>query len=92
VAEGTKSVWAQYSLLCMQRDKIMAALKEKGVPTAIYYPIPLHLQGAYRYLGYEKGAFPVAERVASAIFSLPMHPYLGAEDQQAIADAVLNVV
>ncbi len=92
VAEGSKSVWAQYSLLCMHRDKIMAALKEKSIPTAIYYPIPLHLQGAYRYLGYEKGAFPVAERVASAIFSLPMHPYLSEEDQRTITDAILNAL
>jgi len=92
VAEGLKSAWAQYSLLCMHRDKIMAALKAKGIPTAIYYPIPLHLQGAYRYLGYAKGAFPVAERVAGAIFSLPMHPYLTAEDQRTITDAILNTL
>jgi UDP-2-acetamido-2-deoxy-ribo-hexuluronate aminotransferase len=92
VNEGAKSVWAQYSLLCMHRDKIMAALKAKNIPTAIYYPIPLHLQGAYRYLGYEKGAFPVAERVASAVFSLPMHPYLTAEDQRTIADVILNTL
>ena len=92
VAEGAKSVWAQYSVLCMHRDKVMAALKDKGIPTAIYYPIPLHLQGAYRYLGYEKGAFPAAERVATAIFSLPMHPYLTAEDQRAITDVILNTL
>jgi dTDP-4-amino-4,6-dideoxygalactose transaminase len=92
VSEGAKSVWAQYSMLCMHRDKIMAALKDKGIPTAIYYPIPLHLQGAYRYLGYEKGAFPAAERVATAIFSLPMHPYLSAEDQRAIAHVILNTL
>jgi UDP-2-acetamido-2-deoxy-ribo-hexuluronate aminotransferase len=67
-------------------------LKQKGIPTAIYYPIPLHLQGAYSYLGYTKGAFPIAERIAEAIFSLPMHPYLTAEDQQTITDVILNAL
>lgn len=90
VAEGSQCVWAQYSLLGMHRDKIISALKAKGIPTAIYYPIPLHLQGAYQYLGYPRGAFPVAERIADSIFSIPMHPYLKEEDQLRIADAILG--
>jgi UDP-2-acetamido-2-deoxy-ribo-hexuluronate aminotransferase len=89
VADGAKSSWAQYSLLCMHREKIMAALKARGIPSAVYYPIPLHLQGAYQYLGYQKGDFPVAERIAKAIFSLPMHPYLTEEDQRVIAETIL---
>lgn len=92
VAPGVLSVWAQYSLLAMQRDKVLEALKAKGIPTAIYYPIPLHLQGAYRYLGYGPGAFPVCERIAGSIFSLPMHPYLQHRDQQVIAETILGVL
>jgi len=89
VAAGSLSVWAQYSLQGMHRDKILSALKAKEIPTAIYYPIQLHLQGAYRYLDYSKGAFPVAERIAEAVFSLPMHPYLTEEEQTMIADRII---
>jgi len=85
VEKGCKSAWAQYSILCENRDEMMGKLKSAGVPTAIYYPIPLHLQGAYRYLGYEKGSFPVSEDIAEHIFSIPMHPYLTEEEQENIA-------
>ncbi|NIU01929.1 MAG: aminotransferase DegT, partial [Nitrosopumilaceae archaeon] len=53
------SVWAQYSVLTQNRDQMMARLKDKGVPTAIYYPKPLHLQTAFTRLGYQEGDFPV---------------------------------
>ena len=88
IADGCKSAWAQYCLLCDNREELTAKLKEQGIPTAIYYPIPLHLQGAYKYLGYEKGSFPVSERIAERIFSIPMHPYLTEEDQKAIASVI----
>jgi len=79
VFDGYKSAWAQYSLLAKDEDMrtlICEKLKEKGVPTAVYYPTPLHLQTAYKDLGYKKGDFPVSEDCADRIFSLPMHPYL----------------
>ncbi|RMH97447.1 MAG: DegT/DnrJ/EryC1/StrS family aminotransferase, partial [Calditrichaeota bacterium] len=82
------SVWAQYSVLSDQREKLMAQLKENGIPTAIYYPRPLHLQTAYQYLGYQSGDFPVAENVAQRIFSLPMHPYLTPEEQEYVKEKV----
>ena len=88
VAEGNTSVWAQYSLLAKDsehRAEVMETLKEAGIPSVIYYPKPLHLQKAYAYLGYSKGDLPVCEGIAERIFSLPMHPYLKEEDQQAIA-------
>ena len=66
----------------------MSRLKDHGIPTAIYYPIPLHLQGAYKYLGYAKDSFAVTESVAGKIFSIPMHPYLTEEEQKSIADAM----
>ena len=91
VPTGYRSVWAQYSLLAgdqAHRDAIMKGLQGKGVPTVIYYPRPLHLQGAFSFLGYREGDFPVSEDCSKRIFSLPMHPYLKEEDQQVIASAV----
>ena len=63
----------------------MAKLKEAGVPTAVYYPKPLHRQTAFAYLDYKPGDFPVSEERAGRIFSLPMHPYLTADTQRCIA-------
>jgi UDP-2-acetamido-2-deoxy-ribo-hexuluronate aminotransferase len=51
-------------------------LKENGIPTAVHYPMPLHMQECFRYLGYKKGDFPMAEMVSKEIMSLPMNPYL----------------
>jgi UDP-2-acetamido-2-deoxy-ribo-hexuluronate aminotransferase len=89
IPAGYKSAWAQYSILARdsaQRATFMAALKGGGVPTAVYYPKPLHLQRAFTDAGYRKGDFPVAEDCAGRIFSLPMHPYLVEKDQRRIAD------
>lgn len=91
IPKGYKSVWAQYSLLARdsgQRAAFMARLRGEGVPTAIYYPKPLHRQEAFADAGYREGDFPVSEVCAERIFSLPMHPYLAAEDQRRIADAL----
>jgi len=88
VPEGSTSVWAQYSVLARDekhRFGLQSQLKEAGIPTAIYYPKPLHLQTAFSYLCYKEGDFPVSEDCASRIFSLPMHPYLKEEDQERIA-------
>jgi len=82
-----KSSWAQYSILAKHekhRSTLQAKLKDAGIPTAIYYPKPLHLQAAFAYLGYREGDFPISEDCASRIFSLPMHPYLKAGDQDKI--------
>jgi UDP-2-acetamido-2-deoxy-ribo-hexuluronate aminotransferase len=84
---GMKSAWAQYSVLArdeQHRAELQTRLKEAGIPTAIYYPRPLHLQTAYAYLGYKEGDFPVSEDYSQRIFSLPMHPYLKAEEQEKI--------
>ena len=92
IPEGYRSAWAQYSILARdgaERSALMAKLKEAGIPTAIYYPKPLHRQTAFAGLGYKEGDFPVSEDCARRIFSLPMHPYLAAEDQRRIA-AVLR--
>ena len=87
IPAGYKSAWAQYSILAKNekhRSTLQAKLKDAGVPTAIYYPKPLHLQTAFAYLGYRQGDFPMSEDCANRIFSLPMHPYLKAGDQDKI--------
>jgi UDP-2-acetamido-2-deoxy-ribo-hexuluronate aminotransferase len=90
VAPHCTSVWAQYSVLSGERSLLQEKLKKAGVPTAVYYPKPLHLQDAFKNLGYKPGDFPVSERTAERIFSLPMHPYLRDEEQQQIIDAFLS--
>lgn len=95
VPDGYQSVWAQYSLLARdeaQRDAIMKKMQAAGIPTVIYYPRPLHLQGAFSLLGYRAGDFPVSEDCARRIFSLPMHPYLGETDQDRIVAALLEAI
>jgi len=90
VAPDRTSVWAQYSVLSDHRAAIQDRLRQAGIPTAIYYPIPLHLQGAFKHLGYQPGDFPVSEGLAQRIFSLPMSPYLSPEDQDRIISNVLT--
>ena len=89
VRSDRTSVWAQYSLLSDRRDELMAQLKANGVPTAIYYPKPLHLQTAYAFLDYKQGGFPVAEQTSAKIFSVPMHPYLSGSDQKYIIESTI---
>lgn len=88
------SVWAQYSLLAedgTHRSRLQEALKSAGVPTAIYYPKPLHLQQAFAALGCRPGDFPVSEDCSSRIFSVPMHPYLQLNDQEMVRDVMKKV-
>ena len=85
ISEGNDSVYAQYTILSENRDKVSMALKVEGIPSVAYYAVPLHLQGAFGDLVHKPGDFPVAERVASQCLSLPMYPYLTAEDQKHIA-------
>lgn len=91
VPEDCRSAWAQYSVLAedeLNRTSLQEKLKRENIPTAIYYPKPLHLQSVFNYLCYKKGDFPVSEECASMILSLPMHPYLSEGDQRRIADIV----
>ncbi|GAB3848331.1 DegT/DnrJ/EryC1/StrS family aminotransferase [Hymenobacter terrigena] len=71
-----------------RRDELQHFLKSCGVPTMIYYPLPVHAQPAYAYLGYRAGQFPVAERLCGAVLSLPIHPLLTAEQQEYIIGCV----
>ncbi|SMC27581.1 dTDP-4-amino-4,6-dideoxygalactose transaminase [Desulfacinum hydrothermale DSM 13146] len=91
IPQGCTSAWAQFSLVApteRDRDALRDRLDRSGIPTAVYYPVPLHLQPAFAPLGYAEGQFPVSEDLARRIFSLPMHPYLSAEEQERIVSAM----
>jgi dTDP-4-amino-4,6-dideoxygalactose transaminase len=86
VLDGCVSTWAQYTIrvAASKRDAVCEALKAKGVPTAIYYPKPLHQQTAYARFPVAGNGLPVSERVAAEVLALPMHPYLGEDVQDYI--------
>ena len=86
VKSYNKSVWAQYSIRIPQRDLIKSKLKEQGIPTAVYYPKPLHLQKCFEYLLYNSGDFPVSEKTAKEIISLPINPYITNGEQEFIVE------
>ena len=91
IPEHYRSAWAQYSVLAdsiEEREQFMLALQKEGIPSMIYYKIPLHLQKAYASLGYKPGDFPVSEDLSSRIFALPMHPYLKDEEIERICDVL----
>jgi UDP-2-acetamido-2-deoxy-ribo-hexuluronate aminotransferase len=85
-------VYAQYTIEVDQRHAVEAALKARGVPTAVHYPVPLHLQPVFEHLGLREGRFPVAEAAARRVISLPMHPYLTENDQVKVVRAVQEAV
>ncbi|MBQ7730445.1 MAG: DegT/DnrJ/EryC1/StrS family aminotransferase [Lentisphaeria bacterium] len=92
IPEGCVSVYAQFCPRSPKFAEIQAALKAADVPTARYYPIPMHLLGATEYLGYKKGDMPVSEACAADIFALPMHPYLKNEDIDRICGVIADTV
>ncbi len=91
VPQGYRSAWAQYTIVSPRRAEIRKALQQKGIPSGVYYPKPLHLQEAFAFLGYKKGNFPVSENLSETVLSLPMHPYLSDEQVDRIADTLLSV-
>ncbi|HOF54229.1 MAG TPA: DegT/DnrJ/EryC1/StrS family aminotransferase [Prolixibacteraceae bacterium] len=80
----------QYTLLTARRDDLQQFLKERGVPSMVYYPKPLHLHEAYHYLGYGPGDFPVSEKLARTVLSLPMHTELDEEQLEYITATIRN--
>jgi dTDP-4-amino-4,6-dideoxygalactose transaminase len=88
VIEGANSVWAQYTLRVSYRDNVARRLKSAGIPTAIYYPKPLHQQTAYVGFPVAGNGLPVSERLANDVLSLPIHPYLDEATQARIIAAV----
>jgi len=81
-------VFQTYAIRVPNRDQVVEAMKAKGISVLIHYPIPLHLQEAYAELGYKAGDFPVAEKLASEVMSLPMFPHITKEQVKTVADAL----
>ena len=93
VPEGFYSSWAQYTLQVENkevRNGLQAALKALDIPTAIYYPIPMHRQTAFNYLNINDNLCPISDQLADTVISLPIHPYLTEKDQDMICEAVCN--
>lgn len=82
------SVWAQYTIRVSNRDELQKRLKENGIPSAVHYPRPLHLQEAFTYCGYKKGDFPIAEKVSQEVMSLPMSAHLTMNEQAVICKVI----
>lgn len=87
--EGSFSVYHQYVIRCEERDELVNYLKEKEISSIIHYPIPPHLQEAYKYLGHTVGEFPITERYANEVLSIPMYNGMSDEEQKYVID-VLN--
>ena len=88
IGEHNTSVYAQYTILSVQREQIQQSLKGKDIPSVAYYSVPLHLQPVFHNLGHKAGDFPTAERVANQCLSLPMSPYLSERDLLKIINAI----
>ena len=81
-----------YAIRVSRRDEIIEFLADQGIATGIHYPVPVHLQAAYRDLGYERGAFPISERCADEFLSLPMYPELTAGQLEMVIRGVKQAV
>jgi UDP-2-acetamido-2-deoxy-ribo-hexuluronate aminotransferase len=84
IGDEKTSVYAQYSVRVKEREVVQAKLKEQGVPTAVHYPKPLHLQECFAYLDFKEGDFPVSEMISKEIMSLPMNPYISDADIESL--------
>ena len=91
VREENDTVYHQYVLQSDNREEVLAKLKEKGIATGVYYPVPLHLQKVYTDLGYKEGDMPVAEYLSHRTFAIPVYPELSEEQIQYIVDSIKNV-
>ena len=87
-APGNEHVWHLYAIRVPRRDDVLRCLHDEGIGAGIHYPVPVHLQPAFRHLGYGPGDFPVAEAAARQLLSLPLYPQITQEQQVRVADAV----
>lgn len=92
VRDGYTSPYAQYTIELDDRDAVQQALQQAGIPTAVHYPVPLHLQPVFKSMDLPEGSFPHAERAGKRVLSLPMHPYLAKDDIARIAGEVCRAV
>ncbi len=90
--EYSTHVFNQYVIRIQNREKVREKLKESGIPTMVYYPSPLHLQKAYAYLGYQKGEFPVSEKLCEEVLALPIHTEITKEQQEYIIHNLAKLI
>jgi UDP-2-acetamido-2-deoxy-ribo-hexuluronate aminotransferase len=90
IASDKTIVYAQYTIEVSHRDKVQQQLQQRGIPTAVYYPLPLNLQ--YNFINQAQENFSVAETVAQRVLSLPIHPYLTTENQTRIINTLKNLL
>ncbi len=88
----TNSIWAQYTIKLPNRDAVAESLRQQGIPTQIYYPLPMHLQPAYAQHGGGMGSLPVSEQLSREVLALPMHPYLDEAATDTICGALRNAI
>ena len=88
LADGATSVWHQYVISCEARDRLIDYLNDKEIGTIIHYPVPPHLQECYQYLGHKKGDYPITEKMANIVLSIPMYNGMTDEEQSYVIDAI----
>lgn len=88
IRKGARHVYHLYVIRINNRDKVRKKLSRKGINTGIHYPIPLHLQPAYKYLGYKRGNFPISEKISNEIISLPMWPEIDKKSIKIICEEI----
>jgi len=91
IKSNRQSVWAQYTLRFKDRDLIQLKLKKYGIPTAVHYPLPLHLQECFSYLNGRKGDFPIAEQASNEVLSLPMNAFLTKKEIKFISNIINKI-
>ncbi len=91
ILENFTSVWAQYTIELDNRELIQQKLKNKGIPTTVHYPRPLHLQECFGFLKYKESDFPNSEYVSKRVLSLPMNPYLSDEEILYICNNLITL-
>ena len=88
VKNDRTSAWAQYSIRVQNRTELQTKLQNLGIPTAVHYPMPLHVQECFKYLNLKEGDFPISEKVSKEIMSLPMNPYVSDEEIEFIVGSI----
>jgi dTDP-4-amino-4,6-dideoxygalactose transaminase len=88
IMNGNREINYAFNIQVERRDKLMTYLNEKGIGTSIYYPVPLHLQKCFEYLGYKKGDFPIAEKLCDTVLALPMFPELTEDEISYVCETI----